>query len=155
MGISRSDLFWLTATSLICSAPVTFLTFEFMLPNMSFPPIGKNLLAIFLLAILTGVPAGYLNERTKYAVTATMSYTFIGYLVSILFYSVPYTVFRAELVLSDLYYAQYVRFTVILIFIFVFGGIVGVVIGQYLKDSIRREETKVAWAGRDEGPKAP
>jgi len=146
LKIERSEALWLIASILLSSTPVAFMTFEFMLPNVSFPAIGKNLLAVFLLSMVAGMPAGLLNERTKYAVMAVMAYTFVGYFLSIVFYSVPYSVFGAELAIPGLYYTQFVRFTVILIFLFVFGGIIGMVVGQFVRDSIGREETKILWS---------
>ena len=146
MKVERGDLIAFVVTALVCSTPVAYLTFEFMLPNISFPAFGKNLLIIFLLSILTGVPAGLLNRKTSYAMVSVFVYTIVGYLLAFVFYMFPFAAYGAQLTIPGLYYAAFLRFTIILVFLFVFGGIIGVVGGQYLRDTVGREETKLAWA---------
>ncbi len=142
----RNDFYGLVASAVLCSTPIAFLTFEFMLPNVSFPNYGKNLLIIFLLSILTGIPAGLLNSKTKWAIVSIFLYTIIGYLLAFLFYMFPFAFYHAALAIPGLYYAAFLRFTVILVFPFIFGGIIGVVGGQYFRESFGREETKVLWS---------
>ncbi len=145
MKAERLDVYGFLASALLCATPVAFLAFEFMLPNISFPRFGKNLLIILLLSILTGVASGLLNRKTSFGIVSVFVYTIVGYLVAFLFYMFPFVAYGAELTIPGLYYAAFLRFTIILVFLFVFGGIIGVVGGQYLRDSIGREETKVAW----------
>ncbi len=149
--MERTDVYGFAASVLMCSTPVAFLTFEFMLPNVSYPSYGKNLLVILLLSIATGVPAGLLNNKMKFSIVSIFMYTFVGYLLAFLFYLFPFWAYGATLEIPGLYYAAFLRFTVILVFLFVFGGIIGVMLGQYLKDYIGREETKILWSEKPEG----
>jgi len=145
MKAERESVFGLVASVLMCATPIAFLTFEFMLPNVSYPGIGKNLLVILLLSILTGIPAGLLNKKTNFAIVSIFLYTIIGYLLAFLFYMFPFVAYNANLAIPGLYYAAFLRFTIVLVFLFVFGGIIGVVGGQYLRDSVGRVETKILW----------
>lgn len=146
MSLEREDVYGFVASILMCSTPVAFLAFEFMLPNVSTPNIGKNLLVILLLSLLTGLPSGLVNRKVKFAIVSIFVYTIIGYLLAFLFYMVPFWAYGATLTIPGLYYVAFLRFTIILVFLFLFGGIIGVMLGQYLKDYIGREETKVLWA---------
>jgi amino acid permease len=144
--VEREDVLGFVLASAMCSTPVAFLAFEFMLPNISFPRIGKNLLVILVMSVLTGVPAGLLNKKTSLAIMSVFVYTMVGYLLAFMFYMFPFFVYDASLSIPGLYYVAFLRFTIILVFLFVFGGIVGVVAGQYLRDSLNREETKILWS---------
>jgi len=144
--IEREDIVGFVLATLLCAPPVAFLAFEFMLPSISFPPIGKNLLAVMLLSILTGVPAGLLNRKTSLGIVSVFTYTIAGYMLAFLFYMFPSVAYGATISIPGLYYVAFLRFTIILVFLFVFGGLIGVVSGQYLRDSFDREETKVLWA---------
>ncbi len=146
----RADIVGFVASILMCSTPIAFLTFEFMLPNISYPNFGKNLLIIFILSILTGIAAGLLNKKTNFAISSIFAYTLLGYLLAFLFYMFPFVAYSASIAIPGLYYAAFLRFTIILVFIFVFGGVIGVVGGQYFRDSFDREETKILWSEKPE-----
>jgi|GEM_PF-1495537 len=145
MAVEREDLYGFVTSALICATPVAYLTFEFMLPNVSFPNFGKNLLITMLVSVLTGVPAGLMNKRTSMGIASVLVYSLVGYLVAFVFYMVPFVAYGASLTIPGLYYAAFLRFTIILMFLFIFGGIIGVVGGQYLRESTGREETKLMW----------
>ncbi len=150
MSTERKDIYGFVASVLMCSTPVAFLAFEFMLPNVSFPDFGKNLLIILLLSILTGTAAGLLNRKAKFAIVSIFVYTIAGYLLAFLFYMFPFWAYGATLEIPGLYYAAFLRFTVILVFLFVFGGIIGTMAGLYLRDYIGRKETKILWSEKPE-----
>ena len=150
MRADREDIYGFVASVLMCSTPVAFLTFEFMLPNVTSPNFGKNLLIILVLSIVTGIPAGILNKKTKPAIVSIFVYTIGGYLLAFLFYMFPFWAYGATLEIPGLYYAAFLRFTIILVFMFVFGGIIGVMAGQYSRDYIGREETKILWSEKPE-----
>jgi hypothetical protein len=143
--LSRADLKGVGLSALLCSTPLAFMSFEFMFPNISTPAYGKNLLLIMGISILCGIPAGYLNRRVDLAIVSVLVYTMVGYGLAFLFYSVPYTVFGAEQILAEVYYLLFLRFTVVLVFLFIFGGFMGAVAGQLIKDSTGRRETRVLW----------
>jgi len=145
MKAERADIIGLVATTLMCSTPIAFLTFEFMWPNVSFPSIGMNLLVILLLSIVTGMPAGILNRRANVAIISVFLYTVLGYLLAFLFHMFPVVAYDVTLSIPGLYYAAFLRFTIVLLFLYIFGGIIGAVLGQYIRDSVGREETKVLW----------
>lgn len=141
MKLDRDQIVKLALVSLIGAPPIAFMSFEFMFPNISSPQVGKSLLFVFLLSILSGMPPGYFFKRTDLAMVSVFFYTAVGYALAVLFYSAPYTLYDIESVLSDFYYAMFFRFTIILLFLFVLGGFMGAVFGQMVRDWIRREET--------------
>jgi hypothetical protein len=143
MKVTRDDIIKMIVTALLGSTPIAFMTFDFMFPNISFPSLDKNLLAEFLLSILIGVPAGYIARRTDVAMMTVISYVALGYTLAVVFYSVPYTVYNLDLVLSEFYYTLFFRMTILLLFFFVLGGIVGAIFGQIIRDSMRKEETRL------------
>lgn len=145
MRFEREDLWGFALSVFLCSTPVGYLVFEFMLPNVSYLAFGKNLLVILILSVVAGVPAGLLNRKTNLAIVSVFVYTVIGYLLAFLFYMIPFVAYGATLAIPGLYYVAFLRFTVVLAFVFLFGGIIGVVAGQYLRDSMDREETKLLW----------
>jgi hypothetical protein len=53
--------------------------------------------------------------------------------------------------LPSFYYGIFFRFTVILLFLFVLGGFIGTILGQMVRDMIRREETGLVFKGGNEG----
>ena len=48
--------------TLICAPAIAFMTFDFVFPNISTPSLEKNLMVAFLMSMLFGMPAGYLNR---------------------------------------------------------------------------------------------
>jgi len=145
MRAEREDLYGLVASALLCSTPIAYITFEFVLPNVSFPSFSSNLLVVLLIAVMTGIPAGYLNKRTDFAIVSVIAYTALGYALAFAFYSVPFMFYHVQQVIPDLYYALFLRLTVILLFVFVVGGILGMIGGQLIRDSTGRKETKLLW----------
>ncbi|MBN1678579.1 MAG: hypothetical protein JW880_08580 [Candidatus Thermoplasmatota archaeon] len=130
--------------------PVAFMSFDFMYPNISTPSMEKNLLVLFLVSILAGLGPGYFLKRTSTAMMNVILYVAFGYALAVVLYSAPYSLYDLELVLPSFYYAIFFRYTVILLFLFVLGGFMGVVFGQLVRDSISREETRFSWTKRDE-----
>jgi len=149
--LTREDVLKIVLIALISAPPIAFMSFDFMFPNISSPSLGKSLLAVFVLSILTGMPSGYFNRRTDLAMVSVFLYTAVGYALAVLFYSAPYTLYNLEQILPDIYYAMFFRFTIILLFFFVLGGFMGAVLGQLTRDWIRREETGTAFAGLRKG----
>ena len=125
--------------------PIAFMSFDFMFPNISTPSLGKNLLVLFLLSILAGVPSGYFVRRTSIALLNVVLYVAFGYCLAVVLYSAPYSLYDIELVLPSFYYTLFFRYTVVLLFLFVLGGFMGSVFGQLVSDSISREETRLRW----------
>lgn len=143
MRIKGEDLKIMLLSTLLGATPIAFMTFDFMFPNISFPSLSKNLLAEFLLSILVGMPSGYIARRTDAAMMTVFTYVALGYTLAVVFYSVPYTVYNLHLLLSQFYYVLFFRITIILLFFFVLGGFIGTILGQVVRDSIRREETRL------------
>ncbi len=151
MRLTRDDVIKLALVSALSAPPIAFMTFDFMFPNISTPSLGKSLMVVFLLSILTGMPAGYFIRRTDLAMVSVFFYTAVGYALAVLLYSAPYTVYNLDQVLSDFYYAMFFRFTIILLFLFILGGFMGAVFGQMVKDWVRGEETQLTFRGRVRG----
>ena len=131
--------------ALVSCPPIAYMSFDFMFPNISTPSLEKNLLSVFLLSTLVGMPVGYGSRRTDAAVVTVVLYVTVGYLVGAAAYSTPYMLYGLELILPGFYYSLYFRFTILLVFLYVLGGFIGAILGQVVKDSIRREETKATW----------
>jgi hypothetical protein len=151
MRLTRDDVVRLALVSVLSAPPIAFMTFDFMFPNISTPSLGKSLMVVFLLSILTGMPSGYFTRRTDLAMVSVFFYTAVGYALAVLLYSAPYTIYHLDQVLSDFYYAMFFRFTIILLFLFVLGGFMGAVFGQMVRDWVRSEETKLTFGGRMRG----
>ncbi|MGQ9587231.1 MAG: hypothetical protein ACUVT7_02460 [Thermoplasmata archaeon] len=145
MKLTGDDVVKMALLSLLGAPPIAFMTFDFMFPNISTPSLGKNLMVVFLLSVLTGMPGGYFTRRTDLAMVSVFFYTATGYVLAVVLYSVPYTVYNIEEVLPDFYYAMFFRLTVILLFLFVLGGFMGTVFGQIVRDWVRREETRLTF----------
>jgi len=150
MKLDRSDVIRLGLVSLLSATPIGFVTFDFMFPNISTPSLGKNLMLIFALSVLAGMPPGYFQKRTDLAMMSVILYTAVGYVMAVVLYSAPYTICNLQNILPSFYYAMFFRFTIILLFLYVFGGFVGSVLGQLIRDSIRREETRMEFEGKPE-----
>lgn len=151
MKLTKDDVAKLGLVSVLSAPPIAFMTFDFMFPNISTPSLGKNLMLVLLLSILTGMPSGYFTRRTDMAMVSVFFYTAVGYALAVLLYSAPYTVYHLDQVLSDFYYAMFFRFTIILLFLFVLGGFMGTVFGQMVRDWVRSEETRLTFGGRTRG----
>lgn len=129
------------AMALISAPGVAFLFFDFLFPNLSSPSLEKNMLVVFLLAILFGMPSGYLTRRTDLAILTVILYVFLGYIVAIVAYSAPFTVYDFSIVFPGLYFMFFLNMTVIPLLLMVLGGFIGVIVGQLLAESMDREET--------------
>lgn len=151
MKLTRDDIAKLALVSALSAPPIAFMTFDFMFPNISTPSLGKSLMVVFLLSILTGMPSGYFTRRTDLAMVSVFFYTAVGYALAVLLYSAPYTLYSLNQVLSDFYYAMFFRFTIILLFLFILGGFMGAVFGQMVRDWVRSEETGLTFGGRIRG----
>jgi hypothetical protein len=126
----------------LMSAPgVAFVFFDFIFPNLTTPSLDKNMLVLFLLAIIFGMPSGYLTRRTDLAILTVLLYVIIGYVLAIVAYSAPFTVYDFSVIFPGLYFMFFVNMTVIPLLIIVLGGFIGVILGQLLGESMDREET--------------
>jgi hypothetical protein len=141
--LGRGDLSDAIILALMSSTPVAFMSFDFMFPNLSTPSLDKNFMAMFLISILIGMPSGYFSRRTDMAMLTVIIYVAIGYVWANVMYSAPYLLYDMGSVLP--YYGLFLRFTVILLFIFIVGGFMGTVLGQLIRDSVRREETSLTF----------
>lgn len=150
MRIRAADLRMLCLVSLMSAPPIAFMTFDFMFPNISTPSLDKEMVVVLSMSMLVGVPSGYFVRRFDLSMLSVLTYTAAGYILAVAYYSAPYTLYDIELILPSFYYALFFRFTVLLLFLFVLGGFVGVVFGQLLRDNIRREETKLTFPTREE-----
>jgi hypothetical protein len=147
MKLTKDDVVKLALVSAMSAPPIAFMTFDFMFPSISTPSLQKNLMVVFLMSILTGMPSGYFTRRTDLAMVSVFFYTAVGYVLAVLLYSAPYTLYNLEQVLSDFYYAMFFRFTIILLFLFILGGFMGAVFGQMVRDWVRGEETQLTFRG--------
>lgn len=126
---------------MICAPPIAFMTFDYVFPNVSTPSLDQNLLVAFLLAALFGMPAGYFSRRTDFAIVTVLVYVTIGYLLALIAYSAPFLFYDFEVIFPDLYMMFFLNMTVIPVMLFVFGGFIGVILGQILREEFERDET--------------
>jgi len=145
MRFQKEDLMRMGFISVLSAPPIAFMAFDFFFPNISTPSLGKNMLVVFLLSILSGMPSGYFSRRVDAAMLTVILYVAVGYSLAVVFYSAPYLIFNLELLVPGFYYTMFFRFTVILLFLFVLGGFMGAVFGAMVRDSVRREETRLTF----------
>jgi magnesium-transporting ATPase (P-type) len=145
MKVNRDDTIKMIVIALLGSTPIAFMTFDFMFPNISTPSLEKNMMAVLAISALVGLPCGYLSRRTDMAMMTVILYTAIGYALAVVLYSAPYLTHHIALILPGFYYAMFFRFTLLLLFLYVLGGFVGTVLGQWIRDSIGTEETSLTW----------
>jgi len=150
MRLGREDAKKVMAISLMSAPPIAFMAFDFMFPNITTPSMNKEMLVMLAVSILAGIPSGYFNRRVDLAMLSVIAYTAIGYILAVVYYSTPFTLYDIELILPGLYYALFFRFTIILLFIFVLGGFMGTVFGQLVRDSMKKETTKLTFPPREE-----
>ena len=151
MRLSRKEFWQMIAVTLMSAPPIAYMSFDFMFPNLTPFSTGKNLAVILAISFVTGLPSGYFIRRTDLTLLTTILYTSVGYVLAVLMYSGPYTFYQVEMVLPDLYYALFFRFTIVLLFFYVIGGFVGAVSGQMIGEAIDREETSTNFAEKPEG----
>lgn len=126
----------------LMSAPgVAFVFFDFIFPNLTTPSLDKNMLVLFLLAIMFGMPSGYLTRRTDLAIVTVLLYVTMGYVLAVVAYSAPFTIYDFSIIFPGLYFMFFVNMTVIPLLVIVLGGFIGVILGQVLGESMDREET--------------
>jgi len=146
--LTWDDIERMALLSLLGAPPIAFMTFDFFFPNVSTPSLEKNLLVVLLLSILAGIPSGLFSRRVDLAIATTFLYVTVGYLFAFVLYSGPYLLYGLDLLLPTFYYLMFFRFTIILLFLFVLGGFMGAVLGVIIRDSIRREETRLTFPER-------
>jgi len=139
--IRLEDLKRMITIALLSVPAVAFIMFSFVFPNISTPSMDRNMLVAFLLSILFGMPSGYFTRRTDMALVTVLIYVAIGYVLAILAYSTPFLFYDFRVVFPGLYFMFFFNRTVILLLLFVLGGIVGVVLGQIVRESTQTEET--------------
>ncbi len=147
-GGERESLGLVALVSTLSAMPIAFLTFNSMFPNVTTPSLESNMLLVFLLSILVAVPVGYFIRKPDMAIVCVFLYTLIGYMLALVLYSMPYLFYDVRLVLPSFYYLIFFRFTFILVFIYILGGFVGVVLGQVMRDSVGGEATRLTWSER-------
>ncbi|MCJ7606474.1 MAG: hypothetical protein MUO94_01330 [Thermoplasmata archaeon] len=148
MALTADGLKRVVLATFLGAPAIAFMSFDFMFPNLSTPSLDKSVLAVLLISIVTGMPVGYVTRRIDLALLSVLSYTAAGYLIGLLMYSSPYLMYDIEILLPSLYYTAFIRYTVILVFIFAFGGFVGAVFGGLIRESVDREETSLTWRER-------
>ena len=141
MRVRGEDWKRMLVVALMSAPAIAFMAFDFVFPNMSTPSLGKNLLVAFLLSILFGMPSGYLTRRTDLAIVTVIMYVFIGYIIAIVAYSAPFTVYDFNIIFPGLYFMFFLSMTVIPLMLMVLGGFIGVILGQLLGESMESEET--------------
>ena len=141
MRVRAEDLRRILLLSLLSAPVIAFMSFDFVFPNVSTPSLDKNLFVAFLLSALFGIPAGYFNRRTDHAIMTVFIYITIGYIIALAAYSAPFLFYDFEVMFPDYYVMFFLNMTVIPMMLFVFGGIVGMIVGQILRESFEREET--------------
>jgi hypothetical protein len=139
--VRKDDWFRIIVITLISAPAIAFMTFDFVFTNISTPTLDKNLMAAFLMSILFGMPSGYMTRRTDVAILSVILYVIVGYLIALVAYSAPFLFYDFGIVFPDLYVMFFLNMTVILEMLFFLGGIVGVIIGQVLRESYERDET--------------
>lgn len=141
MRVRTDDLKRMMVVSLMTAPAIAFMSFDFVFPNISTPSLERNMLVAFLLSVLFGLPSGYFLRRTDLAISTVLIYVSLGYVMGILAYSAPFLFYEFRIIFPGLYFMFFLNKTVILVMLFVLGGIIGVVLGQILRESAEKEET--------------
>ncbi|MCJ2532425.1 MAG: hypothetical protein LN411_00655 [Candidatus Thermoplasmatota archaeon] len=141
MKIRLDDWIRILVLSLIAAPAIAFMTFDFVFPNISTPSLQKNLLVAFLLSILFGMPAGYMTRRTDIAAVTVVVYVLTGYILAVIAYSAPFLFYDFSVIFPGQYVLFFLNMSVILVMLFFLGGIIGVILGQVLRESCETDET--------------
>lgn len=141
MRIRMEELKRMLAVSLFSIPAIAFMIFDFVFPNISTPSLEKNMMVAFLLSLLYGMPSGYFLKRTDLAIATVLIYVFLGYVLALVAYSAPFIFYDFRVIFPGLYFLFFLNRTVVLIMLLFLGGIIGVVIGQMLRESAETEET--------------
>ena len=141
MRVRTEDWKRMLVVSLFSAPAIAFMTFDFVFPNLSTPSLDKSMLIVFLLSTLFGMPSGYLTGRTDLAILTVILYVAIGYVIAIVAYSAPFSIYEFDIIFPGLYFFFFLNMTVIPLMIMVLGGFVGVILGQILEESMDTEET--------------
>ena len=146
MRMRGEDWVRVLVLSLLCAPAIAFMTFDFVFPNISTPSLGSSLVAIFLLSAVFGTLAGYFNRRIDSALATVFAYVTIGYVIALVCYSAPFLFYDFEVVLPGMYMMFFLNKTVFLVMIYIFGGIIGVVLGMILVEELEKEETSQSFS---------
>ena len=146
MRMRREDWIRVLILSMLGAPAIAFMTFDFVFPNISTPSLGNNLFAIFLLSAVFGTLAGYFNRRIDRALATVFTYVAIGYIIALVCYSAPFLFYDFEVVFPGMYVMFFLNKTVFLVMVFIFGGIIGVVLGMILLEELEREETSQSFS---------
>ncbi|MGC8663668.1 MAG: hypothetical protein ACP5TX_04610 [Thermoplasmata archaeon] len=123
--------------TLINGPIIAFYFFSFFLPNISFTPIGNILLMYFGTIILFVLPlgafTGFILSSFERTIKITIASTFLGYFLSMVYYSFPFF-FGVTSYDYSAYYFLYVQFTFLLFFFIIIFMFLGTFIGLYLQD---------------------
>ena len=141
MRIRMDELKRMLLVSLFSVPAIAFIMFDFVFPNISTPSLEKNMLVAFLLAILFGMPSGYFLRRTDQAIVTVLIYVILGYVMGIVAYSAPFIFYDFSIIFPGAYFLFFLNRTVVLLMLLFLGGVIGVVIGQMLRESAETEET--------------
>lgn len=141
MRIRLSDLKQMLLVALLSVPAIAFMTFDFVFPNISAPSLERNMLVAFLLSIIFGIPSGYLLKRADMAILNVLIYVALGYALAVVAYSAPFLFYNFRVIFPGLYFLFFLNRTVILVMLFVLGGIVGAALGQILRESADTGET--------------
>ena len=141
MRIRLEDFKQMLLVSLFSVPAIAFITFDFVFPNISTPSLEKNLMVAFLLSVLFGMPSGYFQKRTDAAILTVMIYVALGFVVGIVAYAAPFLFYDFSIIFPGAYFMFFLNRTVILLMLLFLGGIIGVIVGQLLRDSMETEET--------------
>jgi ABC-type spermidine/putrescine transport system permease subunit I len=141
MRIKMEDLKRMLVVSLFSVPAIAFIIFDFVFPNISTPSLDKNMMAAFLLSLLFGLPPGYFLRRTDLAIVTVLICVFLGYLLALIAYSAPFIFYDFRVIFPGLYFMFFLNRTVVLIMLLFLGGVIGVVLGQMLRETMETEET--------------
>ena len=92
------------------------------------------------------MPPGYFLRRTDAAIVTVLLYVIMGYALSMIAYSAPFLFYDFRLIFPGLYFMFFLNRPIILMMLFVLGGLIGVVLGQMLRESVETEETTQRFA---------
>ncbi|HEX7392336.1 MAG TPA: hypothetical protein VF374_05220 [Thermoplasmata archaeon] len=141
MRIRLEDFKRMLLVSLFSIPAIAFITFDFVFPNISVPSLERNMLAAFLLSVLFGMPSGYFLKRTDVAILTVLVYVALGYVLGIVAYAAPFLFYDFSIIFPGAYFLFFLNRTIILLMILFLGGIIGVIVGQLLRESMDTEET--------------
>ncbi len=116
-----------------------YLTFYLVYSVICVIPIGTysyTMLLYVLYSILIALPLGILIESSQHAFLVVLLGSIFGYIVAVVYQAFPYFIYGYSLYTSDILILRFVEFSWIAIIFYMMFGLIGLMLGGYIRDKI-------------------